>query len=308
MSVVEDVRRSSREMVRELGFFRSLYGDSGITSFQAHILIELGLAGPLTLTDLATTLRADLSSCSRTIAAMIERGTVRPSRVPSPDKRRKLLELTAEGRRCLSLVNAISAKQVSSALSLLDPSEQQRVRSALALYSEALARAGRIEAHRIRPLTRDDDAAMRAVIVRVLEDFGESEAEVLQMLPELASLSRFYRTKGAQYWVVERDGKLMGGAGIAPLRKLDAKTCELQKMYVLPEARGYRLGERLLETCLAFAREAGYRRCYLDTRADMKGAIALYERFGFRRLPAAAVDTGHFTCDVFFEKRLADAP
>ena len=83
-----------------------------------------------------------------------------------------------------------------------------------------------------------------------------------------------------------------------------SETCELVKMYLLPEARGIGLGSKLIETCLAFAREAGYRNVYLETMPELKMALKTYEKFGFQYLPHQMGNTGHYGCDLWMLKKL----
>jgi putative acetyltransferase len=91
-----------------------------------------------------------------------------------------------------------------------------------------------------------------------------------------------------------------GGGGIAPLDGGAREVCELRKMYFLPELRGLGVGRRVLDRCLATARELGYRQCYLETLTGMDAAKRLYERTGFRRLDAPCGATGHFGCDAWY--------
>ena len=121
---------------------------------------------------------------------------------------------------------------------------------------------------------------------------------------EVGRMSAFYQPPAAAYWVVERDGRIVGGGGVGPLQGGDAGTCELRKMYFLPEARGHSLGRRLAEAALAFAHRAGYRRCYLETMTAMTAARALYEKLGFKRSATPKGHTGHFGCDAWYEKEL----
>ena len=113
-----------------------------------------------------------------------------------------------------------------------------------------------------------------------------------------------YRPPRAAYFVIAGPDGLVGGGGIAPLEKGAADTCELKKMYFLPAARGLGLGQELITRCLDAAREAGFRRCYLETLEAMHKARALYERNGFRPLCAPEGATGHFGCDSFYAREL----
>ena len=80
----------------------------------------------------------------------------------------------------------------------------------------------------------------------------------------------------------------------------DADTCELRKMYFLPEARGLGAGAAMMARCLEAARDFGFARCYLETLSGMDAAMRLYERSGFRRIDAAMGATGHGGCNRFY--------
>ena len=96
---------------------------------------------------------------------------------------------------------------------------------------------------------------------------------------------------------------VVGGGGVGALTG-EPGVCELRKMYFLPEVRGKGAGRRLLETCLAAARDLGYQNCYLETLTGMDAAQRLYESLGFTRLDGAMGATGHFGCDRWYARPL----
>ncbi len=156
----------------------------------------------------------------------------------------------------------------------------------------------------VRRLSPRDDAALADLLRQVMGEFGATGPGSSLHDSEVAAMSAAYAGPGTAFFVVERDGSLLGGAGIGPLAGGAAGVCELRKMYLLPGARGLGLGHRLLEACLAAARERGYRRCYLETMCAMTDAQRLYERAGFARLRRAEGATGHSCCNTYYALEL----
>lgn len=156
------------------------------------------------------------------------------------------------------------------------------------------------EAFGLRIAREADDAAIAAIIRTVMASFGACGAGFAINDPEVGAMSGAYRRPRAAYFVVETAGRVVAGGGIAPLDGGPFRTCELRKMYCLPEARGLGVGVRLLARCLTVARGFGYGACYLETLTGMDAAQKLYRRAGFKALPAALGATGHHGCDRYF--------
>ncbi|MBN8716924.1 MAG: GNAT family N-acetyltransferase [Xanthomonadales bacterium] len=159
----------------------------------------------------------------------------------------------------------------------------------------------------LRPIQPADDAAIATIIRSVMPEFGAVGSGFAIADPEVDWISRAYAAPRHTYFVVERGGRVVGGGGIAPLAGGDPDTCELRKMYFLPEARGLGAGTALMARCLAAARSFGFRQCYLETLTGMDAAMRLYERSGFRRLDAPLGATGHGGCNRFYLLDLASA-
>ena len=129
------------------------------------------------------------------------------------------------------------------------------------------------------------------------EGFGPGDAEVLAM-------SQHYNDETAScYLVATVSGIVVGGCGIAAVNA-GSETCELRKLFLLPESRGLGLGQRLAEHCLDYAKQKGYQHCYLDTLSNMKTAIALYEKLGFMHLDKPLAVSIHNGCDIWMLKQL----
>ena len=152
----------------------------------------------------------------------------------------------------------------------------------------------------IRPIAPGDDATMAAIIRSVMPEFGADGPGFAIHDPEVDAMSAAYAAPRHRYFVVERNGRVEGGGVIAPLAGGDGMVCELRKRYFLPALRGIGAGAALMQVCLGFAREAGFRQCYLETLSGMDLAQALYERTGFRRIPQSLGNTGHYGCNRFY--------
>lgn len=156
----------------------------------------------------------------------------------------------------------------------------------------------------IRGIEPRDDAAMAAIIRTVMPEFGASGEGFAINDPEVDWMSRAYAEPRHAYFVLQRDGKIVGGAGIAPLAGGNEDVCELRKMYFLPEARGLGAGAAMMSRCLDAARAARFARCYLETLRGMDAAMRLYERSGFRRIAGPMGATGHGGCNTFYLRDL----
>lgn len=152
----------------------------------------------------------------------------------------------------------------------------------------------------VRPIQSRDDARMAEIIRTVMPEFGASGAGFAINDPEVDWMSRSYAQPRSAYWVVERDGVVEGGGGVAPLEGGDADTCELRKMYFLPSLRGLGAGAQVIQLSLDAARAFGFKRCYLETLGGMDAAMRLYERTGFKRIAKPMGNTGHGGCNTFY--------
>lgn len=296
---IESIRQSSRELVRELDVLKGGYLDSGCTFLQCHILFELSGGDDLTLMDVAERILVDKSNTSRTLKRLVSDRLV-TVRSDAVDQRQKRFRITTAGRRIVAKAVETANQQVRDAMVNLTPEEQSIVVRGMSLYSGAL-RKGRLQAGmEIRPIRKTDNPAVACLIREVMTEFGAVGEGFSIVDPEVDSMHAAYRGKGSLYLVIERDGEILGAAGIGPLKGGTSDVCELQKMFFRPQLRGLGMGYRLLARLMDEARKRGYRRCYIETLARMDQAMRLYRKFGFRELDQSMGATGHCACDRWF--------
>jgi len=156
----------------------------------------------------------------------------------------------------------------------------------------------------IRPILKKDNPKIAKVIRQVLIDFDVPKVGTAYADKTLDTLYEVYQKPRAAYFVVESEGKIIGGGGFSQLDNFEGNVCELQKMYFLPEARGKGLGKKMIEICLENAKKHRFTQCYLETMPYMEAAQKLYKRNGFEDLKGPMGDTGHFSCTVHMIKNI----
>ena len=157
----------------------------------------------------------------------------------------------------------------------------------------------------IRTIQQKDNAVLAKIIRNALAEFGANKPGTVYYDPTTDHLFEvFNSTPNSIYFIAEKDGEMIGGAGIYPTDALPEATCELVKMYLKPEARGMGWGRTLIEKCLSVATEFGYKQIYLESMPELKKALSVYEKFGFRYLKGPMGNSGHTGCDLWMLKKL----
>jgi putative acetyltransferase len=156
----------------------------------------------------------------------------------------------------------------------------------------------------IRPIQPSDNKELAAIVRSTLAEFGANRPGTVYFDPTTDALFEIFQVPRSIYYVVEMEGVLAGGAGVFPSEGLPDDTGELVKMYLLPQARGKGIGKILIEKCLQFAKDAGYKKVYLETLPELKKAIQVYEKFDFKYLSGPLGNTGHFGCDIWMVREL----
>lgn len=156
----------------------------------------------------------------------------------------------------------------------------------------------------LRKIEPQDNEQIATVIRQVFisDDYPKTGTAFADL--QLDFMFETYNKPKSIYFVVEENGKIMGGAGVSQLDNSEENICELQKMYFLKEARGKGIGHQMILKCLEKATEFGYKKCYLETLPEMLNAQKLYKKVGFEYLSEPLGGTGHTSCPVWMIKQL----
>lgn len=157
----------------------------------------------------------------------------------------------------------------------------------------------------IRTIQPADNAVLATIIRSGLKEFNADRPGTVYYDPTTDDLYDLFTTPNSQYFVVEDNEVILGGAGIYPTQNLPGDTCELVKLYLSPSARGKGVGKLLINKCCAAAVENGYHKIYLETLPELNIAVPLYEKMGFSYLPGPLGNSGHNACNIWMIKDLA---
>ena len=152
----------------------------------------------------------------------------------------------------------------------------------------------------VQPLRAAYDPAIAALIRGNLKAHGLDIPGTAYFDEALDQLSAYYQAPGRAYYVLLKDGAVVGGIGVAEFR---GDCCELQKLYLADAVKGRGLGYEMIRFMEDRAREFGYRRIYLETHTNLAAAIHVYERSGYREIPRPA-DVVHRTMNRFYLKQI----
>jgi putative acetyltransferase len=156
----------------------------------------------------------------------------------------------------------------------------------------------------IRDIRHSDNASLAKIVKNTLAEFGANHPGTVYYDPTTDVLYELFQKERAVYNVAELDGEIVGGGGIYPTDGLPDDTCELVKMYLLPQARGVGLGKLMIEKCIDQAKAKGFKKIYLETMPELKQALNVYAKFGFEYLKGPMGNSGHTGCSLWMLKSL----
>ncbi len=279
MDAVDYLRDFNRFYTRELGFLGRSYLGSGLGIGEARVLWELGHgAGGDGARDLARRLGLDEGYLSRTLAGFERRGWVR--RVPDPtDARRRAAHLTDAGAAALAPLEALSRAEIAAHLERLPRDGQTMLAEGCALIRTAFAAPvdpGEVTFRDLLPGDAGWIIARHSALYAESDGFDASfEALVAEIL---AGYIRNRDPARERAWIASTGAARLGS--IFCVRE-DDETAKLRLFFLERSCRGLGIGRRMLDLCIDFAWQSGYRRLVLWTHKSHEAACALYAARGF---------------------------
>ncbi len=156
----------------------------------------------------------------------------------------------------------------------------------------------------IRLIEQADNAPLANIIRSALTEFNANKPGTVYFDESTDHLYELFQIAKGIYHVAVVNNQVAGGAGIYPTEGLAPDTCELVKMYLSPIARGKGVGKLLMQECLNTAKQAGYKKIYLETMPELIVAVPMYEKSGFTYLKNPLGNSGHTGCGIWMIKWL----
>jgi DNA-binding MarR family transcriptional regulator/predicted GNAT family N-acyltransferase len=277
---IATVRGFSRFYTRKLGIIEPKLLRSPWTLQEARIIYEIAQHEGCTATDLTRTLGLDPGFLSRTLQAL-QRRHILTRRPLEADRRASELALTAKGRAALAELDNRSRSEVADLLGALDDNQREAVVRAMTTIVQTLEPPAREPAGFLLRSHRPGDigwVTSRHGAIYAQEYGWDISFEAL--VAEIAAqFIKSYDPACEHCWIAEIDGEPVGSIFLVNESNGVAK---LRLLLVDKKARGLGVGRALVEQCIRFARDAGYRSITLWTQSILVAARNIYQNAGFR--------------------------
>lgn len=273
----EAVRQFNRYYTRQIGVLHEHLLASEFSLTEVRILYELAHRPAIGISDLCRELNLDAGYVSRVVSGFEKKGLVVKTR-SAADARIGLLELTEAGRAAFAPLDDASRNEVIAVLNQLPEPAQEQLVNAMNDIQNLLS-----DQQPVGYLLRDPRPGDMGLVVAnqaivYAREFGWS-AEYEALVAEIvAKFIREFDHARERCWIAEKDGKMVGSVFVV---RQDETTAKLRLLYVDASARGLGIGRRLVDECLRFTRQAGYKRMVLWTNSVLTDARRIYEKAGF---------------------------
>ena len=276
---VEAMRRFNRFYTKQIGVLHQGLLDSSYSLTEARVIYEMAQHESITASELGAELDLDAGYLSRMLRNFQKQGLI--EKEPNPhDQRQRILRLSESGLQVFAMLNTRSQQEIETLLSKHSPQEQARLIGAMRTIESLLeAQPEQRVPYILRPPQPGDmgwvvarHGALYAQEYHWDESFEGFVAEII------AEYIKNFDPKMERCWIAEVNGENAGSVFVV---KKTEEIAKLRMLIVDPKARGLGIGKRLVQECLRFARQKGYKRMTLWTNGCLLAARHIYQRAGF---------------------------
>lgn len=284
---VDAIRRSSRQIVRLLGFMQPTLAATSYPPSSVHTIIELAEQGELTAAQIAEILGLEKSSVSRMLAKLIDAGEVE-ERPCDSDGRAKILRLSRKGFDTFSAIQAYGRDQVESALRNISSFDRYLIINGLESYAEALLAYRRSESRLTSSPIEIKEGYFPGIVGRVTQmhaqyysaNYGFGDYFERQVSNAVSEFTERLGSSINSIWTAQHKGEILGSIAIDG-EDLGNNNAHLRWFIVDDGLQGSGVGRRLLEATTNFCDATGFEKVTLWTFKGLDAARRLYESYGF---------------------------
>ncbi len=151
----------------------------------------------------------------------------------------------------------------------------------------------------IRAIEIQDNSKIAKILRETLLEHGAAKAGTAYYDKSTDQLFEHFQNLNCAYFIAAVDENVVGGVGIYPTNGLPVGVCELVKMYIDKDFRGFGIGKLLLTEAIKYAKSMQYSAIYLESMPELDKAVSIYNHMGFKSLNAPLGNTGHFSCPIW---------
>jgi DNA-binding MarR family transcriptional regulator/GNAT superfamily N-acetyltransferase len=278
---IATVRQFNRFYTRQMGLLPAGLLRTNFPLTEVRVLYELAHRKHPSASEIATELGLDPGYLSRILRMFEKRHWIKREAVAT-DGRQRFIGLAPRGRRVFAQLDRRSNREVWGMLSQLSSGQQKQLAASMQAIERLLGAKIETEpvSYVLRPPQPGDLGWVvhrhGALYAREYSYDERFEALVAEIVGEFVAN---FDPRRERCWIAEKDGEVVGSVFLVKKSKTTAK---LRLLLVEPSARGLGIGKRLVDECVRFARQAGYKRIMLWTQSELRAARGIYQSAGFR--------------------------
>ena len=273
------VRAFNRFYTRRVGVLEQQLYDSPFSLAEARVLYELAQRNNALAKQIGAELGLDAGYLSRIVQSFEDKGLL-TRRASAEDRRQQQLSLTAKGRAAFGQLERSSQAEVAAMLGRLPPGSSEHLVRAMAIIERLLVAP---DATPPVATLRDPRPGDMGFVVQshgalYAAEYGW-DASFEALVAEIAAkyLASFDVSR-ERCWIADLEGRPVGSVFLV---KHSDEVAKLRLLLVDPAGRGQGLGRRLVDECIGFARQCGYRKITLWTQSILVAARQIYQQAGF---------------------------
>ncbi len=279
---IQTIRRFNRFYTRQIGVLQEHLLQSRFSLTEVRVLYEIAHRENATAKDLCLDLGLDRGYVSRMLQNFEAKGWIKTT--PSPgDRRRQFLSLTSKGHNVFDPLERRSSDEVGALLARLFPVQQKKLLAAISDIESVLSPAEAPDGQYVLRQHRPGD--MGWVVQRhgalYWQEYHYDERFEALVAKIVVEFIQNLDPARERCWIAEKQGENVGSVFLV---KKSSSVAKLRLLLVEPSARGLGIGKRLVEECVRFARESGYKKIVLWTQSELSAARGIYQAAGFRKV------------------------